>query len=109
MAKTTKACRELMENQQDMIVYVTEILRVKRTVPLENQANHVKSKSEEYWIGLADGVNAMLENALFAAKCYAGFSYMGIPKQMPDGSISTEMVGPDHPEYAGWRRMYYTK
>lgn len=109
MAKTTKSVAAMIANQEMMMDYISDIMRVKRDVPIEYQANHVSSRSEDYWIGLADGVNSMLEYAMHKANCYAGFSYMGEPKKVPDGTMSSQSTRPGNADYAGWRRMYYTK
>jgi hypothetical protein len=45
--------------------------------------------------------------------CWAGFQYVGKPKRVynEDSSFTVhhEIVGHDHPEYADWRRVYYTR
>ncbi len=108
MAKTPKSVVALMANQQALMDHITEVLRVKRETPIEYQASHVRDKSEEYYIGLADGTNSMLENALHQHKCYAGFFYMGVTKKNWDGSSHCQSTGPGKSDYAEWRRMYYT-
>lgn len=113
MAKTPARIKALMAQQQVMMRHVDEILRVKK-LPLENQAPHVREKSTDYYIGLADGCNAMLENALFTHNCYAGFAYQveKVTWIKVDGEPDCqyhETCGTDHPEYAGWRRKYYER
>lgn len=110
--KTPKHLLPLFDRHQALIEHVTEVLRVKRTVPLENQANYIKEKPEEYWIGLADGYNGLLESALHESKCYAGFCVIGATKVRVEGTESEyyyPSIGWDHPEYAGWRRQYYIR
>lgn len=108
MAATPKVVRELIDRHIEYLNYIDGILNVKRDVPLENQAEHVKSKSEEYWEGLADGANVMLENVLHAHHCYAGFMYVS-PKIFDEGLPHWRGVGPQDPLYKGWRRHYFTK
>jgi hypothetical protein len=108
MAKTPARIVELMIQQQEMMRHVTEVLRIKRDFP-DYQSNVIRDKSTDYYIGLADGCNAMLENALMAHKCYAGFQHQrATPTKIGEESFY-ESCGLDHPEFAEWRRSYYTK
>lgn len=103
--KTPKYLIDLIAYQQDMMRYVDDSLRSKRTVPEECQPDHISSKPEDYWIGMANGVNTMLEQALCNVNCYRGFSYQA-RKANADGIIP--MVGPEDSTYEEWRRYYYT-
>lgn len=91
--------------------YVTEILRVKANVPVENQAEHVTRHTAEYWITLHEGYNTAVEDALHEYGCYHGFSYLVATPQTIDGSDQkfTPTCGPDHPEFAEWRRKYHIR
>lgn len=99
---------ELLSRHQQQMDHVEEVLRVKRTVPLENQAEHVKSRSEDYWIGIAHGASNMLESVLHEYKCYAGFHHVG-PKTTLDGEPFHPWVNMGHPDYTSWRVSYHTK
>lgn len=104
--KTPAKVKAIMDFHVQQIEWITETLRVKRTVPIENQADHVK-KSEDYWLGLAHGYNAMLESVLHEHNCYVGFVYVGATAVGFDGCEPfIPMVGVDHPEYASWRVRY---
>lgn len=106
--KTPDHLREAINRHVEYLDYITDILRVKATVPVENQAPHVREKPVEYWTGLADGANAMLENCLLLYGCYAGFGNIA-PKQIVEGRVYHRFVQHNDPEYAGWRRLYYTR
>jgi len=108
--KTPKYILGLMEYQQGVMSHVTEILRVKNDVPIENQTSYIREKSEDYWVGLADGANAMLEEALRRANCYAGFQNQAEkPVVLESGDSFIPWTRPDSPDYAGWRRQYLTR
>lgn len=103
--KTPTLVKELAQSQVNYLNWVDECIRVKTTVPAENQADHIREKSADYYIGLADGMNNMLEVAMMRSNCYAGFQYVGLEKTLEETKYNP-VVGPDHPEYAGWRRHY---
>jgi hypothetical protein len=107
MAKTPTHVLRLMERQELILRHVDEVLRVKATVPVESQADHVREKSADYYVGLADGANTMLEEAMHRAGCYAGFMYVSESKGQSYCIVRSE-VRPDHPEFAEWRRVYFT-
>ena len=108
--KTPPLILDMMKRQQVLMRHVDEVLRVKRTVPLENQMTHVREKSEDYWIGLADGHNTMLENMMLEYNCYAGFQNQGCtPVVLESGDSFYPWVDRDDPEYAGWRRVYFAR
>jgi len=111
--KTPDKILELIKRHEAHIAYVDEMIRVKTTVPVENQAEHIRSKSIDYMEGLAVGANQMLENALFEYNCYAGFCYRGVPVTHRDEGGGTYLVapyvGPDNPDFKEWRRQYFTR
>jgi hypothetical protein len=109
MAKTPARIKILMDQQQEMMRHVTQVLKTKRNVPLASQALWVREHSEDYFIGMAIGYNAMLENALMAHKCYAGFQYQVATSTERFDKPFYENCGPKHPEFAEWRRSYYMK
>lgn len=99
--KTTKAALVALERFRNQINYLEEVIRVKTTVPIENQAAHVQEKSLDYWYGRIDGAVAQVEDALFDNNCYHGFHYVA-----KDWSTWT---GPNSPEFAEYRRQYNTR
>lgn len=108
--KTPAKVLELMEQQQSHMRWITDLLHTKRTVPLENQADHVKENTQEYWIGIARGINMMLEVALMAHKCYAGFSYQArLPLVLANGESYIPTIGPNDADYASWRVKYIAR
>jgi hypothetical protein len=104
--KTPAKVLEVMNYQQATMRRVDEILAAKRKAS-ENQANWIKEKSDEYWIGLADGVNMMLEEILHAHNCYVGFQYQAATGYaLESGEMHYPTIRPDDPEFQGWRRIY---
>ena len=110
MAKkiTPASVVKMLERHQGAINYIDEVIRVKKFVPVENQAEHVRSKSVEYWIGRADGANAMMEDALFSAGCYNGYSYVDRQETI-NGLTFNPCIGTSHPEFVEWRREYHRR
>lgn len=98
----------LLARHKGMMNYVDEVLRVKKFVAVENQADHVKSRSAEYYEGLAYGANAMMENALFESGCYHGYSYVNREETI-SGVAFNPCIGPTHPEFLDWRREYHMR
>lgn len=110
MAKTPSYARKLIERHQEQMLYVVDILRVKRNLPLENQMDWVKEKSEEYWIGLARGFSSALEDILHNANCYAGFGHLSTTiSHDQNGKQFLKPVHPNDPDYADWCVSYYVK
>jgi hypothetical protein len=108
--KTPAKVLELLKAQQEMMRWIDECLRVKSTVSVENQAAHVKNRSEDYWIGRAEGHNSMLETILHQHNCYAGFNYQAATPTFGDeGAPYYQIVNTQHPEYAPWRVQYYER
>jgi hypothetical protein len=108
--KTPAKLIALLDRQQGVMRHVDEVLRVKRTAALENQAAHVREKPEDYWIGLAHGANNMVEAVLHEHNCYAGFYYQGLtPVKGAGVDDFLPRVGYDDPEYAAWRVKYMVR
>ena len=104
--KTNKAAMVALDRFENQLKHFEEILRIKREVPVENQAAHVRDRGEDYWLGRIEGAVAQVEDALFDNKCYHGFMYIdskGMPLSL-NGQRITE-----HPEFKEWRRRYFTK
>jgi hypothetical protein len=106
--KTPKYIIEMMECQQDYVKHVEETLEAKKRIAEENLHDWVKSP-DELFIGRVEGMNIMLEDAMLKAKCYAGYMNVSKLKTNPDGSRYRERVGVTNPEYAEWRRTYFTQ
>lgn len=114
MAKTPKLLVESIAEYDRAVEHTEEMIHVKETLPLENQAPHIRAGSPEIWIARLEGQWVMLESLLHRAHCYAGFMYVSKPVrqlQADDGTVSTARygVGPDHAEYRDWARTYFTK
>ncbi len=105
--KTNKAAMVALDRFENQLKHFEEILRIKREVPVENQAAHVRDRGEDYWLGRIEGAVAQVEDALFDNKCYHGFGYIdskGNWLTMDGLNRITE-----HPEFKEWRRRYFTK
>lgn len=108
--KTPPALAEvIMTRQPAVIEHCEEMLRVKRTVAVENQADHVRDRSEAEMVAFVNGFNACLEAVMHEFNCYAGFHNYG-PMQGTDPRLGTarHQVAPGHPDYLEWRKLYYT-
>jgi len=106
MSKTKpKYLQALQERQQAMMLHVADIVDLKKK-------NHpqlrdgIKNKPVEYWMGLADGVNALFEDALHKAKCYKGFSYVYF-EHGEMHRVATEDVQQNKGRYQEWCREYH--
>lgn len=103
--------RVIMERQPEVIAHLEEMLRVKRTLPLDCQADHVKNRSEEEMVAFVNGFNACLEAVMHEFNCYAGFQNFGprtTANSLDGVSLSRTSVGPKDPDYLEWRKLYYT-
>lgn len=113
MAKTPARLVAAIERHAGHMIHISEVLRVKRTVPAENQAGYLRDRSEDYWIGVAVGRSNALEEQLFEAKCYAGFNYIASNWETfeQDGVTHNvaRSVSPNSPDFAEWRVQYYLK
>ena len=109
--------RVIMERQPEVIAHLEEMLRVKRTVAVENQAPHVRDRTEAEMVAFVNGFSACLEAVMHEFNCYAGFhNYGPVVKDVAQSlgntpalvSHSRHSVAPGHPDYLEWRRLYYT-
>ena len=77
----------------------------------ENLADHVRHRTETEMVAFVNGFNACMEVVMHEFNCYAGFHHYG-PKVAADvtnaGPTARYSVGPDHPDYLEWRKLYYT-
>ena len=105
--------RAIMERQPEVIAHLEEMLRVKRTVAVENQAPHVRDRTEAEMVAFVNGYSACLEAVMHEFNCYAGFQNYGPPRPLhgDNGALvgtSRAAIGPSHPDYLEWRKLYYT-
>lgn len=103
MAKTTKIMRLAIEQYAEALAHTEELIRVKATVPVENQADHVRNGTPELWIARLEGQSVMLEHLLHRSNCYHGFFYVTERKRQDETRYA---IGTDHPDFAEWRRDY---
>jgi hypothetical protein len=106
--KTPKYLAEMIQRHADYVDYAEERIRVKTTVPVENQAEHIQRVTVAEIEGQVTGYWVALEAALMAYGCYAGFMYVG-EKKRENGANCWISVKPDHPEFREWRRHYFTR
>lgn len=113
--KTSATIKKVLAQHRDRMIWIDEILRIKATVPVENQAEHVRNHSVEYYEGMAWGANSVIEEILMAYSCYAGFQNCGpiiVAPPKGDGPYLSEkihyfpIVSHKHPDYKAWRRVY---
>lgn len=108
--KTPPALAEvIMKRHPEVIAHLEEMLRVKRTVPVESQAEHVRDRTEAEMVAFVNGYSACLEAVMHEFNCYAGFHNYGPPVTTEKHLGTTRyQVPPTHPDYLEWRRLYYT-
>ena len=103
MTLTPEHCNALIHYHTDTIdVCTREIMR------LDAEPVSAALRDVAYWMGVANGINAMLDTELRRCDCFAGFMHMGLPQTNDQGLPFSESVKPDHPEFAEWRRHYFT-
>lgn len=106
--------RVLMERHPAIIEHTEEKLRVKRTIPVESQGEHIRAQSEGEMAAFAEGYAAALADVQHEFNCYAGFQHYGPavrtivskPEEVP-GTVR-HSVSQDDGNYLSWRRLYYT-
>lgn len=104
--KTTQRALEALDHFDNSLKHYEEVLRVKR-LPLENQADFIKSKSLDYYEGWIVGILTATENLLHRCGCYHGFHYVDSKGNWltPEEGQSID----DHPEYRNFRVKFFTK
>lgn len=115
--KTPEYIVQLFVRQQQRLDWVDEVLRVKRTVPPDSQADHIKAHPESYWIDMMVGYNCAIEDVMHEYGCYHGFGYVGLRGKVQQGEslfgsdpeTARPRVGVNHPDFAEWRRFYFAK
>lgn len=104
----SKAVKEILARHQAQMMWVDEILWVKRTFPAESQAEHVRTRPVEYWIGFARGVNAMTEEVLRQHRCYAGFQLVYFERV--DSGVTMPFPAEEGTKDAvDWRIQFFVK
>ena len=107
--KTPAKVKELLEKQQEKIHWLCECIRAKLLIPKEDQISFIQENSVESMVGMARGINMMVENILETHNCYAGFQYQASRTvTLDDGTIYRPFVGPKDADYAEWRVIYLT-
>jgi hypothetical protein len=107
--KTPKHLVEFIQRHEDYVDYANERIRVKTTVPVENQGDHIKRITVAEIEGQATGYWVAVEAALMAYGCYAGYSYVGRKVSDGHGKAHWTYVKPGDPDFAEWRRVYYVR
>jgi len=117
--KTPQIVKKLLAQHRARIAWIDDILRIKATVALENQAEHVRNHSVEYYEGMAWGANAVIEEVLSAHNCYHGFQNVGpimlgvrkvngpsLVREDENEAYTFPIVRHTDPTYQSWRRLY---
>lgn len=100
--------RVIMERHPGVIAHLEEMLRVKNTVAVENQAPHVRDRTVAEMVAFVNGYSACLEIVMHEFNCYAGFHNYGPVTKFAEGVTSRYQVPPDHKDFLEWRKLYYT-
>lgn len=83
--KTPKFVQKALEKFEARQLHYAECLRVKRTLPPENQQLHIREKPEAFFEGMAEGNVAAMNELLMDNNCYHGFNYInadGTPRRL---------------------------
>lgn len=112
--KTPPHIIDMLQRHLDQVEWIEEGMDVKQRVPVENQAEHIRSKSVEFMLGkieglnsMIEGLNSMIEDALHAYGCYAGYSHRARPTTLPGTTEKfREWVGLADPRFTEYRRVY---
>jgi len=104
----------MIEQHANLVKHTEEMLRVKRQVPVENQSDEVRDRTEGEIIAHVNGASGFLETVLVKSGNYEGYAYVAPPIMHGDGEIEwrrlvadTGRMIEDTPGYAEWRRFYY--
>lgn len=114
--KTTKSALNAIKRYEEACRRVDEIFSDKKTIPAEYQADWLKDKSEEYWLGWIHGIQAATEGVLHDENCWHGFQYVDTRFQYIGLYESVDGVWTkvredvrEHPEYENYRVSYGVK
>lgn len=105
--KTPAHVVKMLERYEEKMLHFEEILRIKSTFPVENQAAHVRDNSFEYYDGVIRGTISATEDMLHTFGCYHGFYYVNALRESLV-YVSGRKIQ-DDPEYRDWRIKFYTK
>jgi len=114
MLKTTPdEIRKIIQWQQSVVEHVDACLRLKKSKSKAKMVDESADFDEEQLIALAVGANKVLDLVLFNQKCYNGYDTLSELKVVKTSDRKTKQlrvfVGKGHPEFAEWRRKYYTR
>ena len=104
--KTPAHVIKLLESYETRMVHLEEMLRVKKTVPVENQSSFIRENSEEYFMGMIQGVVSMMDSVLHEFNCYHGFYYVGADRKPLEHVVGQKIQ--ENPEYRDWRISFYS-
>ena len=104
--KTTKLGKVAIERWTNQRKHFEDILRIKEHVAIDCQADHVRSRSVDYWMGRIEGAIAAVEEVLFDTNCYHGFKYVDHAGNDLQWFGKFDRVT-DHPDFKEWRRHYF--
>jgi hypothetical protein len=102
--RTSRALIAAIQQYDSAVVHTAELIRVKLTVPVENQAAHIQDGFPALWIARLQGQYVMLESMLHHGKCYAGYYFVN--PNVADDSSEPMQIGIDNPAFAEWARHY---
>lgn len=95
--KTTALMDKQVKRHNETTKHISSILAAKSR---GDENDPYSEYSSEYFLGLMEGHNQALEQALMDANCYHGFGYL---------TNSMLFTTPDGKDFQEWRRVYYTK
>jgi hypothetical protein len=94
--KTTALMDKQVKRHNETTKHISSILAAKSRGESDSHPEY----SSEYFLGLIEGHNQALEQALMDANCYHGFGYV---------TSTMLLTTPEGKDFAEWRRVYYTK
>jgi hypothetical protein len=111
--KTPARLIAMIKSHEDFMDHASECIRVKLTVQVESQAEHISSNTVEYFYGMAQGMSEMLERELYNANCFAGYHHVGRRQRhnFDEGGYCfvRPIIGSDNADFADWRRHYIVR
>lgn len=95
--KTTALMDKQVKRHNKTTKHISSILAAKSR---GDETEFYREHSSEYYLGLLEGHNQALEQALMDANCYHGFGYL---------DSLMRPITPASTDFKEWRRVYYTK
>jgi hypothetical protein len=95
--KTTALMDKLVKRHNEVTKHISSVLAAKSR---GDENDPYSEYSSEYFLGLMEGHNQALEQALMDANCYHGFGYL---------DSLMRPITPASADFKEWRRVYYTK